>query len=134
MKSLDYRFSDQNTAEPKKKNRQKQQADASIYRQKILAARKSSELRSSAGEVPVDITKLQDTSMDISFDSLGGLKKSPGFRREKQLERHRKRKEEEELREEESIAGDDNKSSFTQSTFNMANILMVRYDLGKSDL
>lgn len=41
---------------------------------------------------------------------------------------------EEELREEESVAGDDNKSSFTQSTFNMANILMVRYDLGKSDL
>jgi len=124
MKSLDYRFSDQNTATPKKKNRQKQQAEASMYRQKILASRKSSGLRSSAGEVPVDVTKLQDTSMDISYDSAGGVTKSPGFRREKQLDRQRKRKEEEELREDESVAGDDNKSSFAESTFNMANILM----------
>lgn len=134
MKSLDYRFSDQNTATPKKKNRQKQQAEASMYRQKILASRKSSGLRSSAGEVPVDVTKLQDTSMDISYDSAGGVTKSPGFRREKQLDRQRKRKEEEELREDESVAGDDNKSSFAESTFNMANILMVRYDLGIFDL
>jgi hypothetical protein len=55
----------------------------------------------------------------------GDVTKSPGFKREKQLDKQRRK---EKRVEEEKVArgeGDDHKSSFLQCTFNMANILMV---------
>jgi len=122
MKSLDYNFGDQNTAIPTPKqsrtmNRQKQKLDAHAYRQKILDGRGGkSRMSSSAGHLAIDETELpsiQQATHDVT--------KSPGFRREKQMDNQRKneKKLEKKLSEE-----DDHKSSFWQCTFNMANILM----------
>lgn len=116
MKSLDYRFSDQNTAVfPKKAttDRAKQKLDAAAYRQKILADRAQGGLRSSEGVMAIDIGELSK-QQDVT--------KSPGFRREKQMDKQRKKEKVEAKLEE----GEDHKSSFMQCTFNMANILMVR--------
>jgi hypothetical protein len=130
MKSLDYRFSDQNTAVfPKKAktDRQKQKLDAAAYRQKILSNRQSG-LRSSAGALPVDVMELEGSLSERGEHAAlikGDVTKSPGFKREKQLDKQRRK---EKRVEEEKVArgeGDDHKSSFLQCTFNMANILMV---------
>jgi hypothetical protein len=129
MKSLDYRFSDQNTAVyPKKKpksDRQQQKIDAAAYRQKILESRQGG-LRSSAGALPVDVHALESSYEQETAALKGDVTKSPGFKREKQLDKQRKREKRLEKAKDEVDDGDDQKSSFLQCTFNMANILMVR--------
>lgn len=114
MKSLDYTFSDKNTAIPTPKLRgQRKKLDAHAYRQKILAEKGKGGLSSSAGHLAMDAAEV-DTH-DVT--------KSPGFRREKQIDKQRKR--EKELEKEISVLEEeDHKSSFSQCTFNMANILM----------
>lgn len=133
MKSLDYRFSDDNTAIYNKKqqqlqrNQQQYQAkklDAHAYRQKILQERKEGGFASSAGNMMIDSEELLH----------GDVTKSPGYRREKHMDKQRKR--ENMMRKESSSAAssassspseaedDSSKSSFSQCTFNMANILM----------
>lgn len=123
MKSLDYSFSDQNTAVfPQKPvtDRHKQKLEAAAYRQKILTERQQGNLRASADALSIDVMELQrkgQPQVDVT--------KSPGFRREKQIDKQRKK----EKKEEAKVAAaevDENKSSFLQCTFNMANILMVR--------
>mmetsp|Transcript_27569 Transcript_27569/g.57563 ORF Transcript_27569/g.57563 Transcript_27569/m.57563 type:complete len:644 (+) Transcript_27569:58-1989(+) len=115
MKSLDYTFSDQNTAistptyHSKKKNRQQEKLEAHAYRQKILAGRGGGS--SSAGHLAIDKSDLPQLPHE----------KSPGFRREKHLDKQRKKKKEMEVKLSEE---EDHKSSFSQCTFNMANILM----------
>mmetsp|Transcript_13666 Transcript_13666/g.29621 ORF Transcript_13666/g.29621 Transcript_13666/m.29621 type:complete len:638 (+) Transcript_13666:116-2029(+) len=107
MKSLDYTFSDQNTAIPTPKinrNRQQQKLDAHAYRQKILIGKAGGS--SSSGHLAID-------KHDVTA--------SPGFRREKQMDKQRKKEKELELQ---SSEEEDHKSSFAQCTFNMANILM----------
>lgn len=126
MKSLDYRFSDQNTAvfSKKRTDREKQKSDAAAYRQKILAQR-SSGLRGSSGAVPVDIMELEGSLSERGDKAAllkGDVTKSPGFKREKQLDRQRRK---EKVLEEAKKEDEDQKSSFLQCTFNMANILMV---------
>ena len=127
MKSLDYRFSDQNTAifSKKRTDREKQKSDAAAYRQKILAQRSNNGLRSSAGALPVDVMELEGSLSERGEKAAllkGDVTKSPGFKREKQLDRQRKK---EKVLEEAKIEEEDQKSSFLQCTFNMANILMV---------
>jgi hypothetical protein len=146
MKSLDYRFSDQNTAVYPNKttksnsnttsttNRQQQKIDAAAYRQKILASRSQIQpggLRSSAGALPIDVHALEVGEGDEITAALmkGDVTKSPGFKREKQLDEQRKRekKKKEKKQAKDDLHGDknDQKSSFLQCAFNMANILMV---------
>lgn len=112
MKSLDYTFSDDDTAIPTPKiERQKQSLDAKAYRQKILDKRRvNGALSSSSGNI-----QLKLESLDVT--------KSPGFRREKQLDNQRKR--DRDLEKKLSDEMKEHKSTFAQSTFNMANILMV---------
>eukprot|EP00577_Skeletonema_sp_RCC1716_P031974 CAMPEP_0113435044 /NCGR_PEP_ID=MMETSP0013_2-20120614/36030_1 /TAXON_ID=2843 ORGANISM="Skeletonema costatum, Strain 1716" /NCGR_SAMPLE_ID=MMETSP0013_2 /ASSEMBLY_ACC=CAM_ASM_000158 /LENGTH=626 /DNA_ID=CAMNT_0000325321 /DNA_START=36 /DNA_END=1913 /DNA_ORIENTATION=- /assembly_acc=CAM_ASM_000158 len=133
MKSLDYRFSDDNTAIYNKKQQQMQRnqqqfqakkLDAHAYRQKILQERKQGGFASSAGDLVIDSEDLQD--VDVT--------KSPGYRREKHMDKQRKRENMKSRRESStssssasstsSEAEDSSKSSFSQCTFNMANILM----------
>ncbi|KAL7532872.1 hypothetical protein ACHAXR_004904 [Thalassiosira sp. AJA248-18] len=121
LKSLDYTFSDQNTAIPTpKQTRVRKQLDAQAYRQKILAGRGGKGgLSSSAGHLAMeaDVTELraaQRASQDVT--------KSPGFRREKQMDKQRKK--EKKLEKKVTEGEEDHKSSFSQCTFNMANILM----------
>jgi hypothetical protein len=138
MKSLDYRFSDQNTAVyPNRKNksnttsatnRQQQKIDAAAYRQKILASRSQQQpggLRSSAGAA-LEVGEGEEITAALIK---GDVTKSPGFKREKQLDEQRKRekKKKENQKAKDDLHGDknDQKSSFLQCTFNMANILMV---------
>lgn len=106
------------------RNQQQFQAkklDAHAYRQKILQERKSGGFASSAGNLMIDSEELQ-----------GDVTKSPGYRREKHMDKQRKR---ENMKKESSSASssassspseaeDSSKSSFSQCTFNMANILM----------
>lgn len=126
MKSLDYRFSDDNTAIYNKKQQQlqrnqQQKLDAHAYRQKILE-RKGGGLASSAGNLIIDKDELHD--VDVT--------KSPGYRREKHMDKQRKRESMKNNRRESSSPAssspseveDSSKSSFSQCTFNMANILM----------
>lgn len=128
MKSLDYRFSDQNTAiftKKPKTDRQQQKMDAAAYRQMILASRTSG-TRSSAGALPVDVMELEGSLSERGEKAAllkGDVTKSPGFKREKQLDKQRKK--EKRMVEEAREDGDEHKSSFLQCTFNMANILMV---------
>ncbi len=128
MKSLDYRFSDDNTAIYTKKHQQYQQnqqkfqakkLDAHAYRQKILESRKQKGgLASSTGNLTLDDdAELQD------------ITKSPGYRREKHMDKQRKKEKRESSSSSSSSLGeekdfDSSKSSFSQCTFNMANILM----------
>ncbi|KAL7544625.1 hypothetical protein ACHAWF_008002 [Thalassiosira exigua] len=121
LKSLDYTFSDQGTAIPTPKpsrKRLQEQEDAHAYRQKILAKKgglsSSHRPSSSAGHLAIDVEQL-------SRKEHHDVTKSPGFRREKQIDKHRKK--EKEL-EKELSEMEDQKSSFSQCTFNMANILM----------
>eukprot|EP00581_Thalassiosira_minuscula_P012237 CAMPEP_0183716206 /NCGR_PEP_ID=MMETSP0737-20130205/10193_1 /TAXON_ID=385413 /ORGANISM="Thalassiosira miniscula, Strain CCMP1093" /LENGTH=648 /DNA_ID=CAMNT_0025945439 /DNA_START=297 /DNA_END=2243 /DNA_ORIENTATION=+ len=124
IKSLDYTFDDQNTAIPtppkpgRGVNRQKQQLDAQAYRQKILAKRGGNGgLSSSSGNFDIDQAELRK-----SKDSGQDFTKSPGFRREKQMDRQRKK--EKKVEEKVGSKEHDHKSTFSQCTFNMANILM----------
>jgi len=131
MKSLDYRFSDDNTAIYTKKHQQYQQnqhkfqakkLDAHAYRQKIL--KQKGGLASSAGNLNLDDAELQD------------ITKSPGYRREKHMDKQRKKESMKNNNRRESSSSsssssvgeekdfDSSKSSFSQCTFNMANILM----------
>ena len=73
-------------------------------------------LSSSAGHLAVDITELVSTKADVT--------KSPGFGREKHMDKQRKK---EKQQVEEKEREESHKSSFSQCTFNMANILMVSY-------
>lgn len=132
MKSLDYRFSDDNTAIYNKKQQQMQRnqqnfqakkLDAHAYRQKILQERKQGGFASSAGDLVIDSDELHD--VDVT--------KSPGYRREKHMDKQRKRENMKSRRESSSSSSaspspsdveDSSKSSFSQCTFNMANILM----------
>ena len=123
MKSLDYSFSHQNPAVfPQKPvtDRHKHKLEAAAYRQKILTERQQGNLRASADALSIDVMELQrkgQPQVDVT--------KSPGFRREKQIDKQRKKEKNEEAK----VAAaevDENKSSFLQCTFNMANILMVR--------
>ena len=129
MKSLDHRFSADNVAtlqHTSLDHRRRQQMDAASYRQKILSTKSGvgSDLRASAGALPVDIRELEGSTFSERSKVVVGVdvSKSPGFKREKQLDRQRrKEKKREEMKEE----TEDQKSSFLQCTFNMANILMV---------
>jgi hypothetical protein len=135
MKSLDYRFSDDNTAiytkkqQQLQKNQQQFQAkklDAHAYRQKILESRKQGGLATSAGHMVVDADQLHD--LDVT--------KSPGFKREKHMDKQRKRESmkittrrgsstsDSSSPHDPHLVDDSSKSSFSQCTFNMANILM----------
>lgn len=111
MKSLDYTFNERNTAIPTPKQeralRHRQLTlDAKAYRHKILGKVGGS---SSTGHLA-----LEKAETDVP--------KSPGFHREKQMDKQRKKEREVEQN---SSEEEDNKSSFWQCTFNMANILMV---------
>jgi len=161
LKSLDYRFSDDDTAifpgrmpqtqrfEAGMRQTQKKK-DSHAYRMEVL--KKTGGLRS-AGNLEVEVGGFQYSQMQMQQqqqqmtrkeEEQEDVTKSPGFRREKQIDRQRR---EEKRREEESgggarkergaegegkgkdahghgVGGDDHKSSFMQSTFNMANILM----------
>ncbi|KAL9181837.1 hypothetical protein ACHAXT_012180 [Thalassiosira profunda] len=111
LKSLDYTFSDQNTAIPTPKAgtyRKKHKIDAHAYRQKILMQKGGT--GSSTGNLAIDVETPQKDHL-----------KSPGFHREKHLDRQRK-KEKKQL--EKEAKEEEHKSSFSQCTFNMANILM----------
>ena len=82
-------------------------------------------LSSSAGHLNIDRSELEHPPSHHHHD----VTKSPGFRREKQMDKQRKR-EKKELEEQMSSVGEskeDHKSSFAQCTFNMANILMVSH-------
>ncbi len=124
LKSLDYTFNDQNTAIPTPKygkQLQKQKIDAHAYRMKILAGSgggMKNSLSSSAGHLAIDTTELNALKKESAAD----VTKSPGFRREKQMDKQRKK---EKKLEEKASSVEDHKSSFSQCTFNMANILMV---------
>ena len=124
LKSLDYTFGDQNTAIPTPKQRRvhkQQKIDAHAYRMKILAGRGGKGgLSSSTGHLAMDTTELDAVAAEKA--AVHDVKKSPGFRREKQLDKQRKieKRMETQVSEEEG-----HKSSFAQCTFNMANILMV---------
>eukprot|EP00571_Detonula_confervacea_P000421 CAMPEP_0172314204 /NCGR_PEP_ID=MMETSP1058-20130122/21932_1 /TAXON_ID=83371 /ORGANISM="Detonula confervacea, Strain CCMP 353" /LENGTH=630 /DNA_ID=CAMNT_0013028007 /DNA_START=107 /DNA_END=1999 /DNA_ORIENTATION=+ len=113
LKSLDYTFSDQNTAipTPKQGRLQRKKLDAYAYRQKILAG------SSSAGHLSMDVTEIGAVAKQTS----GDVTKSPGFRREKQMDKQRKKEKTLEIKASEE---EEQKSSFWQCTFNMANILM----------
>ena len=125
MKSLDYRFSDDNTAIYTKKHHQYQQnqqkshakkLDAHAYRQKILKQKGGGGLASSTGNLTLDDAELQD------------ITKSPGYRREKHMDKQRKKQSSSPSSSSSSVGEekdfDSSKSSFSQCTFNMANILM----------
>ena len=82
-------------------------------------------LSSSAGHLNIDRSELEHPPSHHHHD----VTKSPGFRREKQMDKQRKR-EKKELEEQMSSVGEskeEHKSSFAQCTFNMANILMVSH-------
>lgn len=126
MKSLDYRFSDDNTAIYTKKQKQllrnqeqfeSKKLDAHAYRQKILESRKQGGLATSAGNIAIGANELRDVT------------KSPGYRREKLMDRQLKRERTSPSPSSSNTASlsvdrDSSKSSFSQCTFNMANILM----------
>lgn len=115
MKSLDYTFSDENTAisTPKTKFERKN-LEAHAYRQRILAGRGGGS--SSAGQLSVD-------DLELPRHPSPAHEKSPGFRREKHMDRQRKRQKEK--KEKEATPSEGRNASFAQCTFNMANILMV---------
>ena len=131
MKSLDYRFSDDNTAIYTKKQQQfrrnqqqfqSKKLDAHAYRQKILKERKQGGF-SASGELFI----YSDESQDVD------VTKSPGYRREKHMDKQRKIESMKSRKGTSSSSsassspaeeGDSSKSSFSQCTFNMANILM----------
>ena len=107
LKSLDYTFDDENTAIPTPKPGR---LDARAYRQHILAIKsggKKGRLTTSEGHYIIN-------TADLS--------RSPGFRRERHVDKQRKH---ETQLEHGAMEITDNKSSFVQCTFNMANILMV---------
>ena len=111
LKSLDYTFADDNTAilTPKLGGaRQKQKVDAQVYCRQILASRggmKKNGLSSSAGHLAIDTEQLL-LKKDVT--------KSPGFRREKQMDKQRKKLLEEEDEKFVKKEEDDHKSSFWQ--------------------
>lgn len=117
MKSLDYSFSDENTAIPTPKQGR---TDAHAYRQQILAGKsggKKGRLISSEGHHIIntaDLSAAKKAVLDVT--------KSPGFRRERHADKQKKHGMQLEHGMTEVL---DNKSSFAQSAFNMANILMV---------
>ena len=110
-KTLDYTFTDDNTAilTPKLGGaRQKQKVDAQAYCRQILASRggmKKNGLSSSAGHLAIDTEQLL-LKKDVT--------KSPGFRREKQMDKQRKKLLEEEDEKFVKKEEDDHKSSFWQ--------------------
>ena len=117
MKSLDYSFSDENTAIPTPKQGR---TDAHAYRQQILAGKsggKKGRLTSSDGHYLInaaDLSAAKKAAHDVT--------KSPGFRREMHVDKQKKHG----MQLEHGMTEvPDHKSSFTQCAFNMANILMV---------
>ena len=121
LKSLDYTFSEDNLAIPTPKanrplkfERQQQRSEAATYRRKILEGKigGSHQLRHSSSNFDAVIPG-PDADADVT--------KSPGFRREKQMDKQRKK---ERKIEEKQLEKVDQKSTTMESTFNMANILM----------
>jgi len=140
LKSLDYTFSDDNTAIPTPKSRRHKAAlSAHYYRLQVLAGRSKGQprLSSSSGHLDIDASQiLSSQQTTITPGRISSKKhetedvtKSPGYRREQQMDKQRKKKLLEGKGDQSSGGGskekeDDNKSSFLQCTFNMANILM----------
>jgi len=139
LKSLDYTFSDDNTATPKltSSRRHKAALSAHDYRVQVLAGRSQGQprLSSSSGHLDIDASQiLQQSTITpgrISSKKHGteDVTKSPGYRREQQMDKQRKKKLLEGKYDDQGSSvskekEDDNKSSFLQCTFNMANILM----------
>ena len=123
LKSLDYTFSDNNTAIPTPKQQRRKKGigigiDAHAYRLQVLAGKPSSiKGSSSAGYLGGGTDEQHYEHDDVT--------KSPGFKREKQMDKQRREEQQQQKgggREEEEH--NDYKSSFAQCTFNMANILM----------
>jgi hypothetical protein len=118
LKSLDYTFSDDNTAIPTPKQGR---MDARAYRHQILAGKfggKKGRLISSEGHYLI-----KSADLSAAKKAVHDVTKSPGFRREMHVDKQKKH----EMQLEHGMTEvPDNKSSFAQCTFNMANILMVR--------
>ncbi len=94
--------------------------DAHAYRQQILAGKsggKKGRLTTSEGHYIINTADLS-----AARQAVHDVTRSPGFRRERHVDKHRKH---ETHLEHGAIGIADNKSSFAQCTFNMANILMV---------
>lgn len=117
MKSLDYTFSEDNLAIPTPKanrpliGRHQQRSDAQTYRRKILEGK----IGGSGGHLS------RHSSFKAGSDVDADVTKSPGFGREKQMDKQRKK---ERKIEEKQLEKVDQKSTTLESTFNMANILM----------
>ena len=87
MKSLDYRFSDENTAIFSKKpsivaavaNRNQQKLDSHAYRMKVLAEKGKGGLRSSGTALDIDLEG------EWKKQQLQYVTKSPGYGREKSM-------------------------------------------------
>jgi len=122
MKSLNYTFSDQNCAVKSdrpiflpKTDREKQMLDSHAYRMEILKR------STSGGQIgtPSDDSSSPDSraaSKESQEEERERMLRSPGYQREKQMD-HQKKKEKKQQ-------DGEQKSSFWQCTFNMANILM----------
>lgn len=117
LKSLDYTFSDENTAIPTPKQGR---PDAHAYRQQILAGKpggKKGRLTSSEGHHIINIADLSAAKQAVH-----DVTRSPGFRREMHVDKQKKHVMQLDHGMKEVP---DHKSTVAQCTFNMANILMV---------
>ena len=127
MKSLDYAFGDGDVATPVpagagQRRREERAADARAYRQRVLggAGTGGTGRSSSTGHLAPSLE-----AADAAATA------SPGLRRERQRDRQMK---EEQRSERRAMEEEDDKSSFWQCTFNMANILMVSCSLRADQL